>query len=136
MRKESAHKKEYAKAGTSMVEVLVAFLVVMLMMAMFTKVVSVSVGFLQRSRKTIEASESFDEKYYRTDERQNRKKIAEELVLSVDTKKTSSNNNPKAASLGLEKGSLLKYEDGDTNIVRYSIGIENAEDSENPEDKE
>ena len=81
-------------AGTTMIEVLVAFLVVMMMMAMFSKVVSVSVDFYRRSMDTIERTERFNEKYYKTAERANRTDAGGTLSLVIDTEKTDVRTGP------------------------------------------
>ena len=49
-----------SKDGTSMVEVLTAFLVIVLMITMFGKVVTLSMGILQRSQKVMENMETFN----------------------------------------------------------------------------
>ena len=56
--------KKNRKSGTTMIETLVAFLVVVLMIAMFSKVVSVSVHMLNSTRKVMADTEEFNKNYY------------------------------------------------------------------------
>lgn len=116
-------RKTVGNAGSSMVEVLVAFLVVMIMMAMFSKVVAVSVDFYRRSHSAIERTEQFNEKYYKTAERANRADVAGTLSLELDTEKTSVENRPSGeVKIALPKGRLQKYKDtAETKMSRYSI---------------
>lgn len=55
------------KEGSTMIETLVAVVVVMLVMGMFSRVVSVSSRLLHSAQKTIEKDERFDAFSYRTD---------------------------------------------------------------------
>lgn len=124
------------KAGTSMVELLVAFIIVMLMTTMFSQIISASVRMLQQSRTIIERNEAFEEKYYQTSERtqDKREPICESFQFSVDTEKTDRRNQAKEATLTLKQGELRKYvytqEDGNTSITRYSIETDNSSRTE------
>lgn len=126
--------KKAARAGSSMVEVLVAFLVVMLMMALFARAVTASVQLLSRSKATVEKTESFNEKYYMTAERAKREDVSTSLALVLDKDKTSSNNTGSGTiTLALPKGKLQKYTDNE--MTRYSISIE-ASDMESDGEQE
>lgn len=118
------------KKGTSMVEVLVAFIIVLLMTTMFGKVVTASVRILQQSRTAIERDEEFEAKYYQTSEQDEDKRVpvCKSFTLSVNTEETDRRNQAKESSLAMEQGELRKYEyvddKGNTGIVRYSIETE------------
>lgn len=119
-------KRSLGNAGTSMIEVLVAFLVVVLMMAMFSKVTAVSLDMYRKAGNIIAKSEQFNEKYYKTAERANRSNVAGTLSLELNTAKTSSDNRASGeVKIVLPKGTLQKYRDtGGTNMTRYSILVE------------
>lgn len=135
MRKKKQDRR-WRNAGTSMVEVMIAFLIVMLLMAMFTKVVTTSISLLNRSKSTIEKTEAFDEKYYQTEERKKRKVVSEDISLVLDKEKTSTNNTKvRDLTIDLPKGKMQKYEDtDDTKMSRYSIYVETEEPEGGPAD--
>ena len=107
------------KDGTTMVEVLVAFLVVMIMMAMFSKVVTASVSLLNKSRENIERTEVFNEEYYKAAS-QSAQVTAGTVALVVDMDKTSNYNRADQISLKLS-GDLQYYIFND--IKRYSFKV-------------
>lgn len=131
-------KRRRRNAGTSMVEVMIAFLVVMLMMAMFTKIVTTSISLLNRSRSTIERTEEFDAKYYQTEERKKREVVSEDISLELDKEKTSANNTKvRELTIELPKGKIQKYEDSDgTKMSRYSVYVEPEEPEDGPEEED
>lgn len=134
--KSRIKKKLSANTGTSMIEVLVAFLVVMLMMAMFSKVVMVSVDLLERSRKTMARAEQFNETYYQTETIKKRETMGAGVILAVDSEKTDAKNKALAADLPLAKVQLKKCQielsDPDVrSMVRYSFG--SLAEQENPD---
>ena len=110
-----------SRSGTTMVEVLVSFLVVVIMMALFAKIVVASAGMLQRSRNIIRSEEKFEEVYYKTAERSNRKNVSSSLILSLDTERTSSSNKAREVEINLAEARLQVYEDFDTGMKRYSF---------------
>ncbi len=119
------------KDGTTMVEVLVAFLVVMIMMAMFSKVVTASVSLLNKSRENIERTEAFNEEYYKAAS-QSAQVTAGTVALVVDMDKTSNYNRAGQISLKLS-GDLQYYIFN--NIKRYSfkvIELDNTSDTTKP----
>ncbi|MCH1983059.1 hypothetical protein MCG98_10830 [Ruminococcus sp. OA3] len=113
--------KKYAKgnrynSGSTMVEVLVAFMVVMLMIVLFTKILVISGNMLKRSHETIEKTETFNARYYQTEKQDERKKIdglTFELQVDLRKGKTHQNNQASAARLLLESASLQLYLDSD-----------------------
>lgn len=113
-----------AKAGTTMIEVLVAFVVVMIMTALFAKVVSVSVELLNKSRETIEETEAFNEEYHKIAARESRTTVSGTIELSVDMAKTDPKNNAKPDSFSLPKGTLQVYTDDETGLKRYTFHVE------------
>lgn len=112
--KEKKNQKTLQKAGTSMIEVLVAFLVVMFMIGMFTKVLIVSVKMLQRSQDHIAKAEAFNEAYYLTENIEERVKEDDTLILK---------SKDGEISMELSKGKL-QYHDDSTGLRRYSFYTE------------
>lgn len=123
-------RQRSTKDGTTMVEVLVAFLVVMIMMAMFSKVVTASVDLLKKSRENIERTEAFNEQYYKTGTQEKQNAVGS-IALEVDPK-TSGYNRADPISLPLS-GDLQSYTLN--NIKRYSfkvIELDNTSDFTEP----
>ena len=118
MRKKKQDRR-WRNAGTSMVEVMIAFLIVMLLMA------------------TIEKTEAFDEKYYQTEERKKRKVVSEDISLVLDKEKTSTNNTKvRDLTIALPKGKIQKYDDaGGTKMSRYTVYVEPEEPEDGPEEE-
>lgn len=114
--------KQNKKSGTTMVEVLVAFLVVMLMMGMFSKVVSTAVQLFNRSRTNIERTEQFSQEYYRSDSNPDKIQGAE-LHLQLDVDKTDVRNKASYIQLQLKSGYLQVYTSNSLDLKRFSIGI-------------
>lgn len=114
-------RRTMGKAGTTMVEVLVAFLVVMIMMGMFAKCVQVSSNMLTKTKAAFDRVEAFDEEYYKTSARDERKSVSGEISISVDTQKTDSVNHVKDAKLKLGLGEFVLYEDDAAGMKRYSF---------------
>ncbi|MDD3403022.1 MAG: hypothetical protein PHQ72_06665 [Hespellia sp.] len=130
MKKKSRFHFIKEKDGTTMIEVLVAFVVVVLMMATFSKIVTVSVNLLSKSRQTIEKTEAFDKNYYKTAERANRKTVSKSLSLSVSDK-TSAKNHADKVTIALAYGALKLYSDSESGYQRYSVAV--VEQTESPE---
>lgn len=100
------------REGTTMVEVLVAILIVMIVMAMFSKVVTASVTLYHKSAAVIENTEHFNEVYYKKD--------------SIDSRQTLSGVGFRlklegGTVISLPKGEVKKFTDSETGFVRYSI---------------
>lgn len=115
--------KKNRKSGTTMIETLVAFLVVVLMIAMFSKVVSVSVHMLNSTRKVMADTEEFNKNYYTYANINSMEKAATDLYLEVDKDQTNVLNGTSEAKLSLSKESGLKYNVNDwgTGFVMYTI---------------
>ncbi|QNM06127.1 type IV pilus modification PilV family protein [Qiania dongpingensis] len=121
-------KKKTDTAGSTMVEVLVAFLIVMIMVVMFSKVIAVSADMLKRSRQMTARYETFNENYYKTENIKRRSAVGGlTLRLSVDTEKTASGNKAKEASLELSKTGLQVYTDTETGLKMYSFRSQEGE---------
>lgn len=118
------------KSGTTMVEVLVAFLVVVLMMGMFSKIVTVSGNLLTRSRQTIQKTEDFDQNYYKTAERAKRGAVSNSALSLSISDKTSTKNTADEVSIDLTRGQLTLYSDAESGYQRYSVAI--TGDTETP----
>lgn len=114
-----AKKCRKKSAGTTMVEVLVAFLVVMIMVGMFSKVVTVSTHLLNQARDTITKTEEFDKNYYKKSIVKTTVKTDLKITLDESRMKT----NVKPVELELPSGVYEKYADSDRGITRYSFGI-------------
>ena len=67
MREMNCRKIQENKDGSTMIETLVAFLVVVLVILMFSKVVSVSSQVLNRTRQIMKENEAFNAEYYKLD---------------------------------------------------------------------
>ncbi|MCD2492422.1 hypothetical protein LQE92_07215 [Lacrimispora sp. NSJ-141] len=120
--------KKTDTAGSTMVEVLVAFLIVMIMVVMFSKVIAVSADMLKRSQQMTARYETFNENYYKTENRKRRSEIGGlTLRLSVDTEKTAAGNKAKGASLELPKTGLQVYTDTETGLKMYSFQSQESE---------
>ena len=79
--------------GSTMIETLVGFLVVVMMMLMFSKVVSVSVHMLNSTQTVIDKSELFNEKVYLKNNTW--KTACMDIFYTIDTKKTNTKNGAK-----------------------------------------
>ena len=107
-----------SKDGTSMVEVLTAFLVIVLMITMFGKVVTLSMGILQRSKKVMENMETFNSEYYQEKNKEKQTLISGRLSLKEDWK-----NPSEGTVIPLSQGELKKYTDDTTGLSRYFIEV-------------
>lgn len=117
--------KKNRKSGTTMIETLVAFLVVVLMIAMFSKVVSVSVHMLNSSRKVIEKTEAFNRNYYTCENLNNMKTSSMDLYLEVNTEQTNVLNGASEVKLKLSKESVFNYNMSDwgTGFAMYTFHV-------------
>lgn len=120
--KRTAYLKSHKKSGTTMVEVLVAFIVVMLMMGMFSKVVATAVHLFNQSKANIERTEQFNQEYFSVGAVPV-KISGTELTLEVDIDKTHAGNRAEYAKIPLKSGYLQVYTSADLGLARYSIGI-------------
>ena len=108
-------RRKNSTSGSTMVEVLIAFLVVMVMIVMFSRVVLTSSKMLVTSQKMIEKNESFNAGYYKTANQAGRQKLEGlSLSLAVDVEKTAAGNKAKEISIGLQSTGLQLYEDDET----------------------
>ena len=116
--KEKILQSLQSKDGTSMVEVLTAFLVIVLMITMFGKVVTLSMGILQRSQKVMENMETFNSEYYQEKNKEKQTLISGRLSLKEDWK-----NPSEGTVIPLSQGELKKYTDDTTGLSRYFIEV-------------
>lgn len=103
------------KAGTTMVEVIVAVMIVSIAMPMFAKVVRASVQMYSRSLAIIEETEKFNEVYY--------KKTNIEKRQAVEGSSLTLKEKGSALEIPLPKGELKAFTDPETKIRRYSISV-------------
>ena len=112
MREMNCRKIQENKDGSTMIETLVAFLVVVLVILMFSKVVSVSSQVLNRTRQIMKENEAFNAEYYKLDSSgkgTRRTPVKSDFVLfeaDEDGKKTG-----EEISLGKDSG-MQYYIDG------------------------
>ena len=109
------------KSGSTMIETLVAFLVVVLMIGMFSKVVTASVHMLNSTRDVIEKTEKFNENYYKN--LNNMKTESMTPYLTIDEEMTNVLNGAEKVKIQLNKDSGLKYNINDwgTGMVMYTF---------------
>ena len=123
MREMNCRKIQENKDGSTMIETLVAFLVVVLVILMFSKVVSVSSQVLNRTRQIMKENEAFNAEYYKLDSSgkgTRRTPVKSDVVLfeaDEDGKKTG-----EEISLGKDSG-MQYYTDG----KRYMYSVKVAE---------
>lgn len=114
------------KQGTTMVEVLVAVMIVMIVVVMFGKVVSASVNLYQKASKAISQTEAFDEVYYKKSSTGTtvKGKDGQDITFVLEEKRSAA-----PAIIKLPRGELKKFTDaGQTNITRYSIDVKPVSD--------
>lgn len=96
------------KSGSTMIEVLVAVVVVLLVTATFSNIISASTKMLSSSMKIIADTETFNEEYYKTKNINARKPATGRLKLTVDTEKTK-DTTAENATLHLNENSKIVY---------------------------
>lgn len=74
-----------AKAGETMVELLVAFVVVMLMTTLFARTVSTATRVLQMAERTESRQAAFEDKYHKTDSKKTAVKVQTEIITMTQT---------------------------------------------------
>ena len=136
MRKKKQDRR-WRNAGTSMVEVMIAFLIVMLLMAMFTKVVTTSISLLNRSKSTIEKTEAFDEKYYQTEERKETQSCKRgHFPGTGQGKRRVLIIRGQGSDHRASERKIQKYDDaGGTKMSRYTVYVEPEEPEDGPEEE-
>ena len=124
MQKKSAGLKNNVDLtnGSTMIETLVGFLVVVIMILMFSKVVSVSVEMLNATQKVIDRTELFNEKVYL---RKNYWKTAGmDIYYTIDTEKTNTKNKAKQIKLQQKDASVnYSFDDEDTNLKMFRFNM-------------
>lgn len=114
-----------AKSGVSMVEVLIAFLVVVMMMGAFSLIVSTAINLTNRSNAMIDADQTFQVDYYKSPDKRTEGTTAEittTISLVLNQEKTDAKNNASNLPNGLElpKAKLQKYTHKN-GIYRYYV---------------
>lgn len=124
-----------SKRGTTMVEVLVAVMIVMIIVVMFGKVIAASVSLYQKAADAIADTEAFDTEYYKTVSIDNRQDV--EAADGAGDVTLILKEQGGTAEIKLPKGRVKKFTDegeGRTGISRYSIYAAPAsEENEEPE---
>ena len=121
MREMNCRKIQENKDGSTMIETLVAFLVVVLVILMFSKVVSVSSQVLNRTRQIMKENEAFNAEYYKLDSSgkgTRRTPVKSDVVLfeaDKDGKKTG-----EEISLGKDSG-MQYYTDGKRYMYSFKV---------------
>ena len=123
MREMNCRKIQENKDGSTMIETLVAFLVVVLVILMFSKVVSVSSQVLNRTRQIMKENEAFNAEYYKLDSSgkgTRRTPVKSDFVLfeaDEDGKKTG-----EEISLGKDSG-MHYYTDGKRYMYSCKVAV-------------
>lgn len=118
-----------SNAGDTMVEVLVAFLLVMIMVVSFSKTVTVCVNLFGKSRQIIEATERFNAAYYSTYGQASRQSTNSGVLnLYLDKVKTAPENTLSDVSIALPEADLMVYRDAETGLSRYTVVIKTISD--------
>ena len=116
-------KRKLGKDGTTMVEVLVAFIVVMIMLLSFTKIVMVASNMLIRSQDAINRQERFNAAYYRLDNADQFRNVSEGISFSL-IRTDVEGNSLSAGGLELGKTVLKKFTDAETGMSCYRFDHE------------
>lgn len=111
------------RKGTTMVEVLVAFIVVMIMLLLFTRIVTVSAGMLRRSQETINRSETFNANYYKL-ENAGRFQNAGEGIEYTLVRTDAEGNELGEAPVKLDHIILQKMTDAESGMSRFKFAPE------------
>lgn len=105
-------KKIKASSGTTMVELLVAVVVILLMVTMFSATVAQAADFLNKAYEMQDKVESFNREYYKKSAFEERNKpsncCALDVSLKLDREKTADTNNLQD-SINLSHTRLQKY---------------------------
>ncbi len=112
------------RQGTSMIEVLVAITVVLLMLGIFTRVMSSAVHMLSVSNEILEKTEKFNTEYYKTESYAARTKVMTGLALQIDRAKTDPLNHADDISpikLSEKSAILVISSDWDTGYRMFSV---------------
>ncbi|MDD5953549.1 MAG: hypothetical protein PUC32_07920 [Oscillospiraceae bacterium] len=104
------------KDGVTMVEVLIAFIVVVLMLGAFSTIVSTSVSLTNRASQMIQNSETFQGEYYKKDKPSDT--LKDHLTLQYQPKEGS---NEQAYTLTLPKAKLKQFTDPGTGMSRSFV---------------
>lgn len=110
------------KQGTTMIEVLVAVIVVLLVTATFSNVISASTKMLSSSMDIIAETENFNKEYYRTEKYEHRKQTTGRLSLSVDMDKTK-DVTAEGKTLALNEKSEIVYWDEPSGYDMYAVNV-------------
>ena len=110
------------RQGTTMIEVLVAVVVVLLITVMFSRVVTVSVRMFRSSVNMMDETEEFNREYYKTANYGSRPQSADHLVLTVDMAKTQ-DATASGASLALNNNSRSVYWKEASGYDMYAVSI-------------
>ncbi len=110
------------KDGTTLVEVMVAFVIFLMIMAMFYGVVSFSSAIYVKATDKRIANENFNAEYSKKTAEAKKETVASagSFSITVDTDKTSAGNQSMPATLHSNAG-LKKYTDEVTGISIYSF---------------
>lgn len=112
-----------AKDGTTMIEVLVAVIVVLLVTATFSHIISVSTKLFGASMDIIDETEEFNRDYYKTANYEARTYTAGRLSLVVDMDKTKdATASGKTLALNENSGIVYWAEPGGYDMYAVSVG--------------
>lgn len=104
--------------GSTMIETLVGFLVVVLVIGMFTQVVTVSTKVFNSTRRVMKENQEFNAQYYKTENIEKRQQTASEISLCVTDK--DGNKTGDEVLLGTSTG-LQVYTDGKRTMYSFKV---------------
>ena len=108
------------RRGTTMIEVLVALVVVLFITMVFSRVVTSSVRMLSMATETISETEKFNEEYYKSVNYNNRAAKAGNLKLVVDKDKTQ-DNTAQESTLNLNNECKMVFWAADNGYSMYAV---------------
>lgn len=109
------------KRASTMIETLVAFLVIVIMALMFSKVITVASNLLISTKKNIDGYERYNMEYYKVGSKD---ALKGSLSISVDMIRTDSLNKATEVELPLSENTIVKYyKMDDSGLTMFSFGV-------------
>lgn len=116
------------KRASTMIETLVAFLVIVIMALMFSKVITVASNLLISTKKNIDGYEQYNKEYYKVDRKRG---LNGGLSIRVDMTRTNPLNKATEVELPLSENTIVKYyKMDDSGLTMFSFGAKGTEDND------
>lgn len=116
------------KRASTMIETLVAFLVIVIMALMFSKVITVASNLLISTKKNIDGYEQYNKEYYKVDRKRG---LNGGLSIRVDMTRTNPLNKATEVELPLSENTIVKYyKMDDSGLTMFSFGVKGTEDND------